>query len=106
MTEHPDRTTQQGQADDTLHEAAGEAAQHVVDEVTSWSYSAERGTVEAELDDGLDEAGVRLPAEERERVLDEIDEVKHDEARGTPQVRSAEVAEVADGTEAAATDQG
>jgi hypothetical protein len=98
MSEHPDRTAEPPPADDTVRQAAGEAAQHVVDEVTSWNYSAERGTVEAELDDGLGEAGVRLPREERERVLDEIDEVKQDEGHGAPQVRSAEVA---DGTDPA-----
>lgn len=68
---------------------ATEAAQNVVDHVTSWEYSAERDTVETKLDRGLDEAGVELGSEERTRVLDEIEQVKADEGRGTPAVERA-----------------
>ena len=70
-------------------EAAREAAQNVVDEVTSWEYSAETGTIEARLDEGLREAGVEVDEEERRRLADEIDEVKQDETKGSPEVRSA-----------------
>jgi hypothetical protein len=35
-------------------DAATEAAQHVVDEVTSWEYSAEPDTIESKLDEGLE----------------------------------------------------
>ena len=97
MSDQTDPTAPQDLTDVDVHEAAEEAAQHVVDEVTSWNYSAERGTVEAQLDEGLAEAGVRLPAGERQRVLEEIDEVKQDETGGAPQVRSVEVAEGTDG---------
>ena len=97
MSEQTDPTTQPDATGGGVHEAAGEAAQHVVDEVTSWSYSAERDTVEAHLDEGLAEAGVRLPPGERERVLEEIDEVKRDETGGAPQVRSAHATEEAGG---------
>lgn len=72
-------------------DAEDEAAQHVVDEVTSWNYSAERQTIEAQLDEGLDEAGVSLEGNERERIVDEIDELKEDESRGAPSVRGADV---------------
>ena len=70
-------------------EAATEAAQNVVDDVTSWNYSGDRDVVESELDEGLDEAGVDLPSGERERILDEIDGLKQDETRGIPDVREA-----------------
>ena len=71
-------------------DAAREAAQNVVDEVTSWNYSAERETVEGQLDEGLDEAGVELADGERSRVLEELDALKQDETRGAPRVESAE----------------
>ncbi len=74
-------------------DAATEAAQNVVDDVTSWNYSGDRGIVESELDEGLDEAGVEVSPGERERILEEIDELKQDETRGIPDVRSADPAE-------------
>jgi hypothetical protein len=67
-------------------QAATEAAQNVVDEVTSWEYSAETATIGSALDEGLQEAGVDLEEGERRRVVDEIDEVKRDETRGAPDV--------------------
>jgi hypothetical protein len=70
-------------------DAATEAAQNVVDEVTSWEYSAEPDTIESRLDEGLEQAGVSVDDEERARLVDEIDEVKHDEGRGAPEVGSA-----------------
>ncbi|HYN30869.1 MAG TPA: hypothetical protein VES95_13525 [Dermatophilaceae bacterium] len=77
--------------------AATEAAQHVVDEVTSWNYSSERDTIESELDEGLDAAGVEMGTGEKERIVEEIDEeideLKQDETAGKPQVESAEAAE-------------
>ena len=66
--------------------AAAEAAQNVVDEVTSWEYSAERGTIEERLDDGLAEAGVAVDGGERARLVDAVDALKHDEDGGTPEV--------------------
>ena len=74
-------------------DAATEAAQNVVDEVTSWEYSAEPDTIGSRLDDGLEQAGVDIDDDERQRLVDEIDEVKQDEGRGAPDVRSAEPAE-------------
>ena len=43
--------------------------------------------MESELDEGLDEAGVEVAPDERERILEEIDELKQDETRGIPDVR-------------------
>jgi hypothetical protein len=79
--------------DQDRQDAATEAAQNVVDDVTSWNYSGDRDVVESELDEGLDEAGVVVPPGERERILEEIDELKHDEGRGIPDVREAGPAE-------------
>jgi hypothetical protein len=73
-------------------EVATEAAQNVVDEVTSWEYSAERGTIESRLDEGLQEAGVELDEGEHRRLVEEIDDVKRDENRGAPDVGSAHAA--------------
>jgi hypothetical protein len=75
--------------DQEREEAATEAAQHVVDEVTSWEYSAEPDTIESKLDEGLEQVGVDVDDDERKRLVDEIDEVKHDEGRGAPDVESA-----------------
>jgi hypothetical protein len=66
--------------------AAAEAAQNVVDEVTSWEYSAERGTIEERLDEGLAEAGIAVDGAERGRLVDAVDALKHDEDGGTPEV--------------------
>jgi len=73
---------------DEVQQAAIEAAQRVVEEVSSWEYSAEDGTIARQLDDGLQKAGVRLDDDERERILAEIDGMK-DEQSSAPQVRSA-----------------
>jgi len=74
-------------------DAAREAAQNVVDEVTSWEYSAEPEIIESRLDEGLRQAGVEVEAAERDRIVEEIDEVKHDETRGAPDVERAEAAD-------------
>lgn len=71
-------------------DAATEAAQHVVDDVTSWEYSGDADRIADELDDGLDEAGVEVPPEDKDRLVEEIDDLKNDEAAGTPEVDSAE----------------
>jgi hypothetical protein len=67
-------------------DAATEAAQNVVDEVTSWEYSADRETIEDRLEEGLDEAGVTVDDMEKRRLADDIDGLKHDETGGTPDV--------------------
>ena len=77
---------------DEAQQAATEAAQRVVEDVSSWQYSAEDGTIAQQLDEGLSQAGVRLDDDERTRILAEIDEMK-DEQSSTPQVRSATPAE-------------
>ena len=81
-----------GMSDETRDEtqqAAVEAAQRVVDNVSSYQYSAEDADIAAQLDEGLREAQVSLDDDERSRILAEIDELK-DESSPKPQVRSAE----------------
>lgn len=73
---------------DEAQRAAVEAAQRVVDDVSSYQYSAEDSTIAQQLDAGLREAKVTLDDEERSRILAEIDGLK-DEHSATPQVRSA-----------------
>ena len=73
---------------DEVKQAAIEAAQRVVDEVASWQYSAEDGTIAEQLDRGLAQAKVSLDDDERTRILAEIDGMK-DEQSSAPQVRSA-----------------
>ena len=73
---------------DETQQAATEAAQRVVEEVSSWQYSADDSMIEQQLDEGLQKAGVRLDDEERTRILAEIDGMK-DEKSSAPQVRSA-----------------
>lgn len=78
-TERPDET----------EDAATEAAQNVVDEVTTWEYSAEPETIERSLDEGLDEAGVEVDGAERQRLVEQIDDVKLHEGEGSPRVHGA-----------------
>ena len=73
---------------DEQKQAAIEAAQRVVDEVSSWQYSAEDDTIAQQLDEGLSKAQVSLSDDERTRILAEIDGMK-DEQSSAPQVRSA-----------------
>ena len=77
---------------DDVKQAAIEAAQRVVDEVSSWQYSAEDSTIAEQLDRGLAKAKVSLSGDERTRILAEIDGMK-DEKSSAPQVRSAAPAE-------------
>ena len=77
---------------DEAQQAAVEAAQRVVDDVSSYQYSAEDSTIAQQLDEGLREAKVSLDDEERSRILAEIDGLK-DEHSATTQVRSATPAE-------------
>ena len=73
---------------DDKQQAAIEAAQRVVDEVSSWQYSAEDSTIAQQLDEGLAKAQVSLSDDEKTRILAEIDQMK-DEQSSAPQVRSA-----------------
>jgi hypothetical protein len=77
---------------DEKQQAAVEAAQRVVEEVSSWQYSADDPMIADQLDEGLRKAGVRLDDDERTRILAEIDDMK-DEKSSAPQVRSAAPAE-------------
>lgn len=77
---------------DDVKQAAIEAAQRVVDEVSSWQYSAEDSTIAEQLDVGLAKAKVSVSGDERTRILAEIDGMK-DEKSSAPQVRSAAPAE-------------
>lgn len=70
-------------------DAATEAAQNVVDDVTSWEYSGDEERIADTLDDGLDEAGVEVGQGEKDRIVEEIDDLKH-ESTGAPEVGSAE----------------
>lgn len=63
---------------------AREAAQHVADSAESWEHGAERSTIREHLDDGLEEAGVEVPEEEKEQLVADI---KDDDA--TPTVGEA-----------------
>ena len=74
--------------DDDVQQAANEAAQRVVDEVSSYQYSAEDATIAQQLDEGLAKAQVSLDDDERARVLAAIDGMK-DEQSQAPQVRAA-----------------
>ncbi len=73
---------------DEEKQAAIEAAQRVVEEVSSWQYSANDGMIADQLDEGLAKAKVALSDDERTRILAEIDGMK-DEQSSAPQVRSA-----------------
>jgi hypothetical protein len=73
---------------DEKQQAAIEAAQRVVEEVSSWQYSADDPMIADQLDEGLRKAGVRLDDDERSRILAAIDGMK-DEKSSAPQVRSA-----------------
>ncbi|WP_309648574.1 hypothetical protein [Nocardioides sp.] len=64
-----------------------QAAQAVVDRVTSYQESAPEGTVEKELRDGLTEAGVNLSDDDVRRLVDAIEGT--DEGEG--HVKVAEV---------------
>ena len=78
-------------------DAAAEAAQNVVDEATSWEYSAEKDTIDDAVDEGLEQAGVELDASEKRRVVDGIDDVKDGEDEGAPTVDPDAVTPADDG---------
>ena len=80
-------------AEQEPEDAATQAAQNVVDEVTSWDYSAEKDTIASRLDEGLEQAQVTVDGDERARLVEEIDDVKQDETRGAPDVEAARPAD-------------
>lgn len=63
---------------------AREAAQHVADSAESWEHGAEESTIREHLEEGLDEAGVEVAEDEKERLVADI---KDDDA--TPTVDEA-----------------
>ena len=77
-----------GRMTDDKQQAAIEAAQRVVEEVSSWQYSAEDSTIAQQLDEGLAKAQVSISDDEKTRILAEIDGMK-DEKSSAPQVRAA-----------------
>lgn len=60
-----------------------QAAQAVVDRVTSYQESAPEGTVEKELRDGLTEAGVELPDADVRRLADAIENIDEGDGQVT-----------------------
>ena len=68
---------------DEVKQAAIEAAQRVVDEVSSWQYSAEDSTIAEQFDEGLAKAKVSVSDDERTRILAEIDGMKDEQSLGS-----------------------
>ncbi len=75
--------------DEQRPDAAREAAQRVVDSAESWEHAAEDSTVREHLDEGLDEAGVEVPEDEKDRLVDDIkdDDAKPIVEKATPEDR-------------------
>ena len=82
-------TDQTGKPNDSEQDAATDAAQNVVDDVTSYEYSGDKDRIEHKLDEGLDQAGVELASAEKKRVVQDIDALKDDAGAGTPDVERA-----------------
>lgn len=53
-------------------EEAREAAQHVADSAESWEHAAEESKIREHVDQGLDEAGVEMAEEDKERVTEQV----------------------------------
>lgn len=51
---------------------AREAAQHVADSAESWEHASEESTIREHLDEGLDEAGVDVPEDEKQQLVEDI----------------------------------
>ncbi len=64
---------------------AREAAQHVADSTESWEHGAEEPEVREHLEEGLDEAGVDVPEDEKDKL---VEQVRSDSDR--PEVTEAE----------------
>lgn len=63
-------------------QAKQEAADNVVETVSSWQHGAEEGTVKEELEKGFDSAGVEVPSDNVESLAHEIHE-----SDGTPDTK-------------------
>lgn len=73
-----DDTVDQAGVDD----AKVEALQAVVDRLASWQDGAEEKTLREELDEGLDEAGIDVDEDVRERIVTHIrEDASHIDAR-------------------------
>ncbi len=69
---------------DQQEDAAREAAQHVADSAESWEHGAQEPEVRQHLEEGLDEAGVEVSEEEKDKLVAQV----RDED-GTPVVDEA-----------------
>jgi hypothetical protein len=67
MTQGPESAAAGGMSSESV-----EALQNVVERVSSWQETAPEGTVEDELDRGIAEAGIDVPAAVRQRLADRI----------------------------------
>lgn len=73
-----DETVDQPEAD----EAKVAALQAVVDRLASWQDGADEKTVRKELDEGLDEAGIDVTDDVRERIVQHLQsDASHIDAR-------------------------
>lgn len=75
--------------DNEQNDAANEAAQNVVDRVSSWDYSADEETIGEKLDQGLTEAGVQVSPDEQQRLVEDIGDLKTEDGDGPPAVENA-----------------
>lgn len=75
--------------DERDSDAAREAAQRVVDSAESWEHAAEESTVREHIDEGLDQAGVDVPEEDKDQLVDDIkdDDAKPIVEKATPEDR-------------------
>jgi hypothetical protein len=65
-----------------VDEAKVAALQAVVDRLASWQDGAEEKTLREELDEGLDEAGIDVPDDVRERIVEHLrEDASHVDAR-------------------------
>lgn len=53
-------------------EEAREAAQHVADSAESWEHASEKPEIREHVERGLDEAGVAMAEEDKERVVEQV----------------------------------
>ena len=53
-------------------DAAREAAQHVADSAESWEHGAEESEVREHLEEGFDEAGVEVPEDEKDKLVEQV----------------------------------
>ena len=54
------------------NDEAREAAQHVADSAESWEHGAEEPEVREHLEEGFDEAGVEVPEDEKDKLVEQV----------------------------------